>query len=645
MEETCRRMLALREPSEHARSDQTLRFTPSAYLQRLLGRELLSSDYAAAAELVKNSYDAGATEVTITLHRETPQMLVISDNGSGMSLPEFEQFWMSPGYSEKADIGGIEVNNETRILLGEKGIGRFAADKLAARLTVVTKKVGAEEALWVEFDWNQFDAREKKIWEIPVEYHLAKHPELAKYHSGTILQLTDLRRDWTVRDWRRLRKELQNIVNPNRSPQNFRILAIANGWESGPVQSPFEAQTGYHYEFTLSRGGNMTWRFTRPKEIATVLPKPVLEQGRGHRSNTFGTVSGRFHYVDKPQPLIKLGFEPGIGLYRDGFRVEPYGRSADDWLQVHSFKASRQGHAPTPSRLFGFVEISRNKNPDLRDITSREGLQDTPEFLEFRDAVIERYRHFAELLESDKSALDVEVPQLVGQRAQATRQLRAEAFTEMATKLAHQLRQPLGHIRMSATNLRDVLESQGLLNQDVAMLTDMIDQNVIRMNENIDYLYRLAKGLKEEAEDIDLCKFAQHMVDKHKDNFRQMGVQLSLAQCTQGSTVKFGRLSLEFIIDNFLTNAMRATLATTKESRVVTVQVDHTEHGFHLSVTDNGDGIPPEFREAIFKDYLPGSHEHLGMGLWWSQAQAKENGAECQVMKSDKEGTTVSITF
>src|SRR5690349_7718234 len=92
-----------------------LHFEPTAYIQRLLGRDLISSEPIAVAELVKNSYDAGAKEVVITLHANEPQRLVIRDNGKGLSLPEFKRLWMRRGYSEKASYDP----KIKRTLLGE----------------------------------------------------------------------------------------------------------------------------------------------------------------------------------------------------------------------------------------------------------------------------------------------------------------------------------------------------------------------------------------------------------------------------------------------------------------------------------------------------------------------------------------------
>ena len=128
-----------------------VRFEPSARIQGLLGRELISSDYVAVAEAIRNAYDAGAKVITLTLHSRSPQRLIILDNGSGMSSTEFQKVWMTPGYSEKLDA----AKTNGRIQLGEKGIGRFAVDKLSRKLVVVTKKHSESDALRAEFDWRR----------------------------------------------------------------------------------------------------------------------------------------------------------------------------------------------------------------------------------------------------------------------------------------------------------------------------------------------------------------------------------------------------------------------------------------------------------------------------------------------------------
>jgi len=149
-----------------------------------------------------------------------------------------------------------------------------------------------------------------------------------------------------------------------------------------PVKSLKE---GYKYTFSLNKAGFVQSKLMRPEQVSERLNKPKEEtRKRAYGESRFGPVKGAFYYVDRPRSLKRLGFEPGVVIYRDGFRVEPYGSSEDDWLGVKSKKASRQGHAPiSPSRLFGFIEISRHNNPHLKDLTNREGLLETEDFEEF----------------------------------------------------------------------------------------------------------------------------------------------------------------------------------------------------------------------------------------------------------------------
>lgn len=538
---------------EKQQENQVLRFEPSAYLQRLIGRELISTEYIAVAELVKNAYDAGASEVIVELRREAPQKLVIHDDGLGMSFDEFKRLWMAPGYSEKVEVGKAAK----RPLLGEKGIGRFAADRLARKLIVVTKKAGEEDALYVQFDWEDFEDRTKKMRDVPIPYYRRPDPELVRDRSGTRLELEELRQEWDSRAWRNLRRELQSLVSPFKAVRGFKIIASAEGWESGEVKSPFEAQPGYKYAFSLSKGGRRTRRLSRPRRVAKELGKQTEETERKRYGRTsFGPMRGEFYYVDHPGALTRRGFKPGVGIYRDGFRVEPYGRPGDDWLEVKSWKAKRHGHAPiTPSRLFGFVEITVHDNPQLRDVTNREGLLDTPEFKEFRRFVKEEFEYLAAIVGREKEDLELKSESILAQRAQVERKTRAQAFAEMASQLAHQLRQPLSHIRTSSTNLRDWLARADALDEQVGQLTDRIERNVLRMDENITNLSRVAQGLRDEVVEVDLGAFVREETSKHKADFAESGVALELVSCDDGQKVKFSRVALGFILDNFLTNA------------------------------------------------------------------------------------------
>ena len=609
---------------EEEQESNVLHFEPSAYLQRLIGRELISSEYIAVAELVKNAYDAGATEVVVELQRQTPQKMVISDNGTGMSLGEFKRLWMRPGYSEKLESGRAA----DRPLLGEKGIGRFAADRLARRLTVVTKKVLEDDALVVEFDWDEFGDRTRKMRDVPIGYVRIHDSELGELRSGTRLELEELRKEWNNTDWRRLRHELQSLVSPFKAVRAFKVIPNAEGWVSGEVKSVFEAQPGYYYTFSLTRGGYLRWKLSRPARVAKSLDKPAeTAKRKKYGTSSFGPIRGAFYYVNRPGSLTKRGFESGVGIYRDGFRVEPYGRPADDWLEVKSRKAKRHGHAPiTPSRLFGFVEITRAENPELKDVTNREGLLESPQFAAFRDFVVERFNHFAGMVEQDKDKLESTSAAFRAQQARMKRETRSQAFAEMASQLAHQLRQPLSHIRTSSANLRYWLERAGHLNDTIEQFTDGIERNVRRMDDDIASLSRVAKGLQDKPVEFDLASFVAEVAEKHRADFEQSGISLNLVGCEHGAKVVFSRVALGFILDNFLANALRAASDSEIDSPRVVLKVDQLPgKTYRVVVIDNGKGVPRALQDKLFHTSIV-SESGQGAGLAWSRVWAEEYG-------------------
>ena len=147
-----------------------LHFEPSARLQQFLGRELIADPNLAIAEFVKNSYDAGATDVYVEFRvddlRPPEQVICISDNGTGMNLDTFTANWMHPGFSYKVDAVPSEgakpradtpkARQDARVPIGEKGIGRLAAGRLGERLHVFTRRRRNDPWLHVLFDWNTF---------------------------------------------------------------------------------------------------------------------------------------------------------------------------------------------------------------------------------------------------------------------------------------------------------------------------------------------------------------------------------------------------------------------------------------------------------------------------------------------------------
>ena len=130
-------------------------FKPKARLILQLGDRLIANEKIAISEIVKNSYDACARKVTVTMNNiNNPDKaeIIISDDGKGMDLDILENVWMEPGtdYKEK-QLENSEFSDCNRLPIGEKGIGRFGVHKLGNKIELISKKKNSKEALYSPF--------------------------------------------------------------------------------------------------------------------------------------------------------------------------------------------------------------------------------------------------------------------------------------------------------------------------------------------------------------------------------------------------------------------------------------------------------------------------------------------------------------
>lgn len=598
-----------------------LKFDPSARLQSLMGRELISNEYVAMAEVVRNAYDAGATEITIRLISGDPQKFIIVDDGSGMSRGEFEKVWMTPGYSLKAEPSAAKT------LLGEKGIGRFAVDKIARKLIVTTKIASRRESLRVIFDWDKFGNQNKKLKDIEVPVSEVFDEDMSKLGSGTRLELTGLRKQWKESDWNELRGELQKLISPSGANFRFKIIANSSSWASGTLVPKFDGGEAYQYFFSIDKQGKGIWTLTRPKKILDELRRAghsVKEQESGTLivEKSFGAVKGHFYFFEKASQITRQGFEAGVAIYRDGFRVEPYGRSNDDWVEVKLLKSKRHGKVPiTPSRLFGYVQISRASNPGLRDLTNREGIQDSDEFEAFRTFVMNQFLDLAGFVGEDKEYLPV-AKSIKAQQRSASRETKSEELATLADQLAHQLKQPLTIIGTNLATMRLHLEELGVFDDETQKYHERIDGSVSRLNYSIEGLASLSKDLKGRASNFDLIKAVEEIVSMHRQSFDAHGITLQTEVVLETANVRFSKPVLNFVLENFLTNALKATTASKVPAPVV-VRVTRSDGGkIRVLVEDSGVKIPAILAKSLF-DQPVSSSDGWGKGLYYSRLRVE----------------------
>lgn len=115
---------------------KTTSFRPKARIMELLGEQLIKNHTLALFELVKNSYDADASEVNLNLVNidKDNGTIIVKDDGYGMSFQTVTEVWMEPAHGHKLEkrIKGIRTE-KGRLQVGEKGVGRAGSDQTLPR--------------------------------------------------------------------------------------------------------------------------------------------------------------------------------------------------------------------------------------------------------------------------------------------------------------------------------------------------------------------------------------------------------------------------------------------------------------------------------------------------------------------------------
>ena len=182
---------------------EELYFVADAALIDRLGRELVGKQATALIELVKNSYDADATEVKVTLERSA---LVIDDNGTGMTRDELIAGFLRLASDLKVQEPRSRLHNRQRA--GRKGIGRFATQRLGQKLRLQTWTDPDKTGLELKIDWLKFKAGQQ-LDRVPVLLS-----EVPPRHSGTILRIEKLRDNWTDAQIKRCWRGVLNLQQP-----------------------------------------------------------------------------------------------------------------------------------------------------------------------------------------------------------------------------------------------------------------------------------------------------------------------------------------------------------------------------------------------------------------------------------------------
>lgn len=654
---------------------QALHFSASTSVKNLFGRGLVTDQIAAVFELVKNAYDADAKEVEIIFSnlKGENSSLIVRDNGTGMNLIDIETRWMVIGTDSKKNTMYSPIYQ--RPLNGDKGIGRFSVDRLGSFLHMEAQKRGSTKRYLVDFDWTLFDGESRNISDIEIPY-VEKNGKESDH--GVSLSICGLHDAWDEVKLRELFRNLRQFKSPFTQDDNFKIYITA-------------PELGYNKrEVTVEKleGVSSLWMTAEisdenPEVVQIMVSKDGLEyESIQGNSYLFGSVKAQvfmFNQGDKVRFANRYSLRVrdygNIRLYRDSFRIYPYGEAKNDWLDIDRRQTQGMMRFLGTRDLIGYVQIGKESNPDLKPLTNRQGLEENDAFEQLRNFVVEiciktlESYYFTKIKKGTNETIRKSKAEIGGAVAGLTEL--AKILRESDPNAAKQLKGYTAVIKKEQQNqLQYVQDQQEIVKvysriaQKETFLHKLIHQSMIHVKDSlvamntfindVDYLIPADKaklltisGYIDDA--LSLLKTVRDDVVKKRSKTTQ-NVELLARKYLQDnqayfseSDIKVSILStgnmeysidpgdIKAILNNLATNAVKSLLKVDNREREIRFELYKTDRFLIIKCIDNGIGIPEVDRERIF-DPFQSTTDGFGLGLTIIDEISKEYGGALELI-------------
>lgn len=366
-----------------------------------------------------------------------------------------------------------------------------------------------------------------------------------------------------------------------------------------------------------------------------------------------------YNTIDESARINWLDRFGGVRIYRDEFRVRPYGENGDDWLGLGRRQAKSPGgpghqmggYRIRPNQIAGVVNISRLTNSAFEDKSSREGIQENDAFALFKNLLLLIISAF----ENDRNVIMYNLSELYKEQNPQSSQAikivqetlkKAPSSDGNQSKEAKDLRQ-LAESYQSLQNELDDKEAElsmlrGLASMGISVATSthelrsvmlrLIPRNELLKNILLQYLplaqfegmrfgnpYRELEHMKDEDEklnnwlmftaksirrskrdwtSINILKYLKDFVESWAPSLRKRNIKIILKQENlDGAAIDGCEIDFDSIFNNYVTNCISAFLTSKAENKTITINASE-DHGFAvIDFIDNGKGLAPEYRD------------------------------------------------
>lgn len=639
--------------------------------------------------------------------------ITFRDTGHGMSLDDLEKVYLHIGTPARLLQ---KRKSATKRILGEKGIGRLSVMRLGSSLYVKTSSDG--EANWNELriDWRDFERDlDEMVEDIPVAPKRGGRKTDAT-ESGTTITITALRSEWTEDKLKQLAMtDLARAIDPFAQQTDFALELRFNG-RHVPIEPMNELLFSHAHAVVTAQcklrqngdpvlTGMIDYRLYQRQQPLRLEKNDLSEAAGGvklHVLEELGPFELKFYWFNRQilDPIEGLGnviqvrrlikqWSGGLMVYRDGFRVPPYGSPEDDWLDLDRTALSYKSFKVNRAQLIGKVDISSRGNPRLIDQTNREGLADCPEKAALvailQNLLRKQFRSFlnevddqislqrAPTLEDIENRFGEQESQLkvnIARLRKLAQEYPGSGLDSLAGKFASQAKE-------ITEIITDVREAQGVVERRQERLMDLaglglmveilaheLNRSVVHslkglatalnasedkrltsllrsaeaqlrsLQKRVSALDRLSITGRQRKSILDPIEVVNEVFAGRAEQFERHNIKISVVKEPKGSgksvSVKMVKGMFYQIIENLVENSVY-WLKTERELNPgfkPQIQVRFDIASLSLYFSDNGPGIDPVNADRVFVPFfsLKRKDRGKGLGLYIAQEYARDQG-------------------
>ncbi len=218
------------------------------------------------------------------------------------------------------------------------------------------------------------------------------------------------------------------------------------------------------------------------------------------------------------------------------------------------------------------------------------------------------------------------------------------AWREVARRIAHEIKNPLTPIQLSAQRLkRKYLNQINENREEFEKIINTIVQHVLNIKNMVNEFSNFAKMPEAKLKKENLNEILEEIYLMYKNSYKNIEFKFN-----KDEKIKFVNIDKNLFsqaIINIIKNAIHSFDKIKRENKIVSIETKFLKdlNLVQIIISDNGSGVPDEIKERIFEPYFSTKNKGTGIGLTIVKKIISDHNGYIRILDNKPEGTKVII--